>query len=106
MTTRLRSVNPLQLGLFIACLYLLLGLITALLMGPLLTMMAASMHMPMPMSMGFGTIIFMTFFYAVFGFVGGIISAFMYNLVASLTGGVELTFEGTAVPAAGTAIVS
>jgi hypothetical protein len=38
-------------------------------------------------------IIFLPVIYAVLGFIGGVIMAFMYNLVAKWTGGVEFTTE-------------
>jgi len=43
---------------------------------------------------GIGTIffIFLPVVYAVMGFIMGIISAFVYNLVAKWTGGLELVF--------------
>lgn len=37
--------------------------------------------------------IIMPVVYGIFGFVGGAISAFIYNLVAKVTGGLEFTFE-------------
>lgn len=43
---------------------------------------------------GIGAIfaIFLPIFYAIAGFIAGIISALVYNLVAKWTGGLELTF--------------
>jgi hypothetical protein len=39
-------------------------------------------------------VIFLPIIYAVLGFIGGVIAAFIYNLVAKWTGGVEFTTEG------------
>jgi hypothetical protein len=38
-------------------------------------------------------VIFLPVIYAVLGFIGGVIAAFIYNLVAKWTGGVEFTTE-------------
>lgn len=38
-------------------------------------------------------VIFLPIIYAVVGFIGGVIAAFIYNLVAKWTGGVEFTTE-------------
>lgn len=37
--------------------------------------------------------VFLPIIYAVVGFIGGVIAAFIYNLVAKWTGGVEFTTE-------------
>jgi hypothetical protein len=49
---------------------------------------------------GVGAIIFMPIFYGIGGFVGGAISAFLYNLVSGVVGGVELTLENKPGPPA------
>lgn len=45
------------------------------------------------MGFGFGSIILFPILYGVLGFVGGIISAWLYNLVAGSIGGVELDLQ-------------
>lgn len=42
---------------------------------------------------GVGAVIFLPLFYGFFGFVGGIITAALYNLVAGWVGGVEMHLE-------------
>lgn len=42
--------------------------------------------------------IFLPVFYAILGFIAGIIFAFVYNLVAGWTGGIELTFSDAPLP--------
>lgn len=107
MTTRLRNVNPIQLGLFMAAFYLLVGAVVAVLMVPFMAMMSTFTHQAGPMGFGFFGIIMMTIVYAAVGFITGVISAFIYNIVAGFTGGVELTFVNVVhdVPP-GTAVVS
>lgn len=93
MTTRLRHVNPVQLGIFMAALYFLLGIIGALVMAPFMAMMATFTPQGMPhMGVGLGGMLMVIVFYTVLGFIAGVISAFIYNVVAGMTGGVEMTF--------------
>jgi hypothetical protein len=42
---------------------------------------------------GMGALIIAPLFYGFFGFIGGIINAAIYNLVAGFVGGLELEFE-------------
>jgi len=42
---------------------------------------------------GIGSIIFFPIFYAALGFIGGLIMAGLYNLVARMVGGIELDLE-------------
>jgi transmembrane protein DUF3566 len=42
------------------------------------------------MLLGAGAIIIMPIFYGIFGFIGGLIWAFLYNLAAKFTGGLEV----------------
>jgi hypothetical protein len=83
MKKRLASISPLQLGIVLGVLYGAISLIIV----PFLLLGAIFGHA------GFG-IIFAIFFpviYAVAGFIGGVITAFVYNLVAQWTGGIEFT---------------
>ena len=45
------------------------------------------------LSMGVGAIIFMPIAYGIFGFIGGVIYAFIYNLLAGMTGGLQMEFS-------------
>lgn len=45
------------------------------------------------MLFGLGAVIFMPIFYGLIGFLTGIVGAFLYNLVASVAGGIELELE-------------
>ena len=45
------------------------------------------------MFFGVAALILVPIFYGVFGFIGGIIYAAIYNLVAGMVGGLELEFE-------------
>jgi hypothetical protein len=46
---------------------------------------------------GVGAIIFLPILYGLIGFIGGLIVAAIYNLVAGITGGVEVELSGPVV---------
>ena len=43
-----------------------------------------------PMFMGAGAIVILPIFYGVFGFIGTLIMAALFNLVVGITGGIEV----------------
>ena len=45
------------------------------------------------MIVGAGAVVILPIFYGVMGFIGGIISALLYNGIASVAGGIEMNFE-------------
>lgn len=47
---------------------------------------------------GVGAIIFLPIFYGVLGFIGGALTAWIYNMIAGATGGIEVEFENPAPP--------
>jgi hypothetical protein len=53
---------------------------------------AALMRSALPLS-GVGAIIILPFLYAIMGFIGGAIIAWIYNLIAGWIGGIELEFK-------------
>jgi hypothetical protein len=79
----------------LAVLYGAIGLIFT----PVFLLMSfATAHMPQPqrvgmMAFGAGFAFLFPIFYAVFGFVFGVIGAFIYNLVAKWIGGIEVEVE-------------
>jgi hypothetical protein len=81
MKKRLTYVSPLQLGIVLGVLYGAISLIIV----PFLLLGAVFGHA----GLGIIFVIFFPVIYAVAGFIGGVISAFVYNLVAQWTGGVE-----------------
>ena len=106
MKKRLSRISLLQLGVVLAVFYGLLSLIIIVPMGALSAVFWASCHAvgsdpsfhapagscPPPSGiLGGFMMILMPILYAVMGFVLGIISGAVYNLVAKWTGGIEFT---------------
>ena len=94
-TRRLKRIAPLQLGKMLALLYGILGLIF---IPFFLIMSAAASQMPAEqragmLAFGAGFAILVPFIYAAMGFIGGIIGAVLYNLVAKWIGGIEVEVE-------------
>lgn len=99
MITRLRRVNPVQFALVTATLYAIIGFIFALLWLPFGAMMAS---MPGTGTHWFGAglgviaLIVWPVMYFILMFIGGLITAALYNVVAAWTGGIEVTLEQAA----------
>ena len=100
MKKHLIRITPLRAGVVLAILYGILGLIVAVIMAPIM-FLASAFGGKAAFPAAFGgifTIIIMPVLYAVFGFIGGIISAALYNLVAKWTGGLEFELSDAAPP--------
>jgi hypothetical protein len=104
MTRRIKRVAPLQAGKMLGVLYACMGLIflpffaLAGLAGAFAQQTQQAQNAGGPpaalfagMMFGFG--IFMPIFYGLFGFIFGIISAAIYNLIARWIGGIEVEVE-------------
>ncbi len=94
-----KSVGVLSVGKVMACLYALLGLIIGGIFS-FVTLVGATIAEqragPFELLFGVGAVILIPVLYGVIGFVGGIIMAALYNIVASLAGGVEIELKPTA----------
>ena len=104
MTRRIKRVAPLQAGKMLGVLYACMGLIflpifaLAGLAGAFAQQTQQAQNTGGPPSalitaMMFGFGIFMPVFYGVFGFIFGVISAAIYNLIARWIGGIEVEVE-------------
>jgi RsiW-degrading membrane proteinase PrsW (M82 family) len=51
---------------------------------------------------GAGSVIFLPIFYGILGFVLGLITALLYNLVARMVGGIQIELEETRRPSSAT----
>ena len=97
MKKRLTNVNPLKLGITLAVIY---GIMSLVFMVPIFLVMslvgAASARtgpQALPVIFSGVFVIFLPIIYAVLGFIGGVIAAFIYNMVAKWTGGIEFITE-------------
>jgi len=99
----LRRVGVLSLGKVFGVLYALMGLIFGAIFA-LLSLVGAGIGAASSGSneaflgaiFGVGAVIFLPIFYGVFGFLGGLLTAALYNLVARIMGGLELELESDA----------
>jgi hypothetical protein len=103
MTRRIKRIAPLQAGKMFGVLYACMGLIflpffaLAGFAGAFAQSQQAQNTGGLPAAIiaaimfGFG--IFMPVFYGVFGFIFGVISAAIYNLIAQWIGGIEVDVE-------------
>ncbi|SDR65472.1 hypothetical protein [Opitutus sp. GAS368] len=107
MQLKLKRIAPLQAGKMLAAFY---GLLSLLFVPFMLLFMAmgsfaarqqgggAMPALPFMFGMGVGFMVLLPFFYAAMGFVFGVISAAVYNLLAKWIGGLELEFEPNQPP--------
>ena len=100
----LKRVGVLSCGKFMGLLYAGIGLIAggifalASLVGEVAGLTAdARGGAIFALFFGVGAVIFLPVFYGVMGFISGVVSAFLYNLVAGWIGGIECEFEGPSV---------
>lgn len=95
----LRRIGVLSCGMIAGTLYALIGLILGgffalfSLFGAALGAAAGEASGLFAGLFGIGAVIFFPIMYGVLGIIGGMISAALFNLVASMTGGLELEFE-------------
>ena len=94
MNKRLVHVAPLQCGTVLAALYFCVSLVFV----PFFLLMAMIPHVPSnqssfsnhaPFPFGLVFVVAVPFFYAFVGFIGGIVAAAAYNLIAKITGGIQ-----------------
>lgn len=97
----LRRIEPMSLAKVYAVIYAVIGLLFGLPMACLSAMMGSMVGSSdygdagaAFGGFGLASIIVIPLFAAVAGFIGGLVTAFIYNLVADRVGGVELEFEG------------
>ncbi len=94
MIQRIRRLDVGQTAKVLGVLYLLLGIVFAVIFGLFGMMVPASMRTEPGMAMfGASFVIFMPIMYGVLGVVFGALVAALYNLVAGWTGGLQLEFE-------------
>jgi hypothetical protein len=92
---RVKRIAPLQLGKMLGLLYGIMGVIFCpiFLIASLFASHGPSAQRVGLMAFGTGFALVLPFLYAAMGFLGGIISAFIYNLIARWIGGIEVEVE-------------
>ena len=99
----IKRVQPLPLGKMLGAAYAALGLIFGLVLSLVSLVMggiaqtasgprgfAPAWWMPL---FGVGAVVFLPILYGLFGFVGGVIGAAVYNVVARVIGGIVIEVE-------------
>ena len=92
---KLRRIGVLSAGKIAGIFYALIGLFAGFIFS-MIAMIGMSVGSDLgiwELVMGVGAIIFMPIVYGLMGFVGGISSAAIYNLIAGLIGGLEIELE-------------
>lgn len=100
----LKSVDVLSCGKVSGLLYLIIGFIFGFFFSVFAILGTAFDNGSIAgfgIIFGVGAIIFFPIMYGVMGFVGGVLCAALYNLIARLTGGIRFTLESTEPPASG-----
>lgn len=89
-----KRVGMLSLAKIMAVIYAGIGVLVGIFIA-LASTMGGIHHQGsgLGMGLGFGAIILFPILYGVLGFIGGIISAWLYNLAAGFIGGVELDLQ-------------
>ena len=100
---RLKRLGVLSVALTLAAVYAVLGLIVGIfvamfsVLGGGLAALAndesAAAGPVFGLLFGAGAVIVLPIFYGILGFLGGALAAAIYNLMAKLTGGIEMTLE-------------
>ena|SRR6266699_393174 len=91
-----KSVGVFSSGKVMGSLYALLALIIGALFS-LLSLVGASVagqrQGGLALLFGVGAVVILPIFYGIAGFIGGIIGAALYNVVASVVGGIEIEMD-------------
>ena len=88
----IKRFDPVSVGKVMGVCYVLIGLLAGLFVAAMGSMMGGATGLPFA-GTGLAAIIVLPIVYGIFGFIGGIIGAFIYNLVAGWVGGVVMETE-------------
>jgi hypothetical protein len=91
----IRRIAPLQLGKIMGLVYGIFGLIFIpfILLASTLNALVPAQARGGILAMGVGMAVAAPVFYAILGFVFGVIGAFIYNLIAGWVGGIEVEVQ-------------
>lgn len=93
-----RRVRPLSLGKILGAMYVIFGLIAGLIISAVSVLGFAIGSVAAPdelgnmagLLFGVGAVVFIPLVYGTLGFIGGLIAALVYNLIAGVVGGIEI----------------
>jgi len=88
----LTYIAPLRAGVVLAVMYGFLGLIFVPFFL-IMTLIGKASGAPGPALFGSFLVVLFPIFYAIAGFIGGVVGAAIYNLIAKWTGGLEFEFR-------------
>ncbi len=92
----LKSIGVASTGKMLGCLYAIMGLFIGIIFSVMSLAAGAAGGMKgaagMEAMFGVGAVIALPLFYGVMGYIGGILLAVMYNIVAGIVGGIEMEF--------------
>ena len=92
--TEVTRIGVFAQGKLMGALYFLLGIVIAICFFGLTQMMPnLASSRTMGMNMGIGFLLIAPFIYGVIGFIAGVIVAWLYNLAASIVGGMQLELQ-------------
>jgi len=103
---RIRRISPFSLGKILAVIEFVIGLLIAIPLALFAWLMTAGLPYPTAQEdelffwlfFSGWPLLFMPLIYAMVGFVLGVVSGFVYNMVARIVGGLELEVEGEFIP--------
>lgn len=93
-----RRVRPLSLGKILGAMYVTIGLFAGLIISTVSVLGFAIGSVAAPdqlgnmagLLFGVGAVVFIPLVYGTLGFVGGLVAALVYNLIAGVVGGLEI----------------
>ena len=92
----LKSIGVASTGKMLGCLYAIMGLFIGIIFSVMSLAAGAAGGMKggagIEAMFGVGAVIALPLFYGVMGYIGGILLAVMYNIVAGIVGGIEMEF--------------
>ena len=89
----LKRIGTMSLAKVFGVLYAAIGLLAGVFMALISLAGAGSSQAGFGMGMGIAAVIVLPVLYGVLGFIGGLLTAWLFNLAAGWVGGVELDLE-------------
>ena len=93
MIQRLKRLDPISVGVTLCLMYAVIGFIAGVIFAVIALPSMLSGRSTLPTFGGASAIIVFPLLYGAVGFVGGVILTAFYNIVARVTGGIEMHLE-------------